>query len=129
MPVHNGHKVHKSTGHGNVGDISCPDLVGAIDGQVSEQIWVNLVCRMRPAGMRLWVDCFYAHQSHQPLNAFTVDLTALSAEMSRHRPAAVGWRFHVLLVNQAHQLQVFGFNPRRLVVERGPAYVQKLALS
>ena len=123
MPVHNGHQVHKSTGHGNVGDVSCPDLVGPINGQVPEQVGVNPVCRVWPAGMRLWVDCLYAHQSHQPLNAFAVDLTALSAEMPRHRPAAVGWCFHVLLINQAHKLKIIGFNPARFVVKCGPVYV------
>jgi hypothetical protein len=37
VPVHDRHQVHKPTGHGNVGDIGCPNLIGMIDGQVSEQ--------------------------------------------------------------------------------------------
>jgi hypothetical protein len=38
MPVHDRHQVHKATGHGNVGDIGSPNLIGMIDPQVSEQI-------------------------------------------------------------------------------------------
>jgi hypothetical protein len=37
VPVYDRHQVHKPTGHGNVDDIGCPNLIGMIDGQVSEQ--------------------------------------------------------------------------------------------
>ena len=48
-----------------------------IDGQVPEQIGVNPVLRMGTTGVRLGVDRFDAHQTHQPLDAFAVDRAAL----------------------------------------------------
>jgi len=43
VPVHDGHKIHKSLGHGYVSDISTPDLIGNGDGQILEQIGINRV--------------------------------------------------------------------------------------
>jgi hypothetical protein len=54
-----------------------------IDGQVSEQVGVNLMLRMGPTGVRLGIDRLYAHQPHQPLNPLPVDLSALPPEMPR----------------------------------------------
>ena len=116
MPVHDGDKIHKAVSHGNVGDISSPNLIGMIDGQVPEQIWINPVLWMRPTCMWLRVDGFYAHQPHQSLDVLTIDLTALSTEMSRKRSTAVRRCLHVLLINQAHQFQVFGFDRLWFVV-------------
>ena len=45
------------------------------------------------------------------------------------RPAAVGRGLQVLLVDQAHEVQVLGINRARLIVERGPAQSQQLALA
>jgi len=55
-----------------------------IDGQVPEQIGVNPVLRMGTAGLRFGIDRLDAHPSHQTLDAFAVDLTALSPEMLCH---------------------------------------------
>ena len=89
IPVHDNDKIHKPTGHRNIGDVTGPNLVDVIDRQISEQIRENLMFRMGSAGVGFRVNRLYAHQSHQALDPFAVDLTALPAEMSRHRPAAV----------------------------------------
>ncbi len=50
VPVHDGHKVHKSPAHRDVGDIGCPYLIGSVDGQVPEQIGIDLMLGMWTAG-------------------------------------------------------------------------------
>ena len=130
VPVHDRHQIHIPVRHGHVGDVRRPRLIGVIDGQVPEQIGVNPMLRMRAAGVRLGVDRLDAHQPHQPLDAFAVDPAAMLApEMPDHRTAAVEGGFQVLLVNQAHQLQVIGIDRLRGIVERRAAQCQQLALS
>ncbi len=85
--------------------------------------------RMWSAGVGFRVNRLYAHQSHQTPDPFAVDPTALPAEMSRHRPAAVGRCFQVLLVDEAHQFQILDFNRSRFVVKRGPVEAQQLTLA
>ena len=62
--------------------------------------------RMWSAGVGFRVNRLYAHQSHQTPDPFAVDPTALPAEMSRHRPAAVGRCFQVLLVDEAQDVEI-----------------------
>ena len=85
--------------------------------------------RMGSTGVGFRVNRLYAHQSHQTLDPFAVDLTALPAEMPGHRAAAVCRCFQVLLVDEAHQLQILDFNRLWLVVKRGPVEAQQLTLA
>ena len=51
--VHDRRQVHEAFGHGNVGRVQRPDLVGAIDVQLAQQVGVDLVARSGLAGTRL----------------------------------------------------------------------------
>lgn len=53
LPIDHSGKVDKASGHWDIGDIHCPDLMGAIDGEVSQQGGVDLVLRMPFAGIGL----------------------------------------------------------------------------
>ena len=46
-------QVHEAFGHGNVGRVQRPDLVGAIDVQLAQQVGVDLVAKSGLAGTRL----------------------------------------------------------------------------
>ena len=61
VPVHDRHQVHIPPGHTHVSDVGRPHLIGVIDAQVPQQIGVNPVLRVRPAGVRLGVDRLDAH--------------------------------------------------------------------
>ncbi len=89
VPVHDNNEIHKSPGHGNIGDVAGPDLIDMIDGQIPEKVRVNPVFRIGPAGVGFRVNRLDAHQPHQPLDPLAVDLAALPFEMPCHRPAAV----------------------------------------
>jgi hypothetical protein len=49
-----------------VRDIRTPDLVRLVDGQMPQQIRIDLVPRMRLARLRVLVDRRQAHLRHQP---------------------------------------------------------------
>jgi len=55
-PVHDGHQIQEAFPHGDVGDVTAPDLIGPINAQPTEQIGVGLVPLGRLAGVGLLVD-------------------------------------------------------------------------
>ena len=84
--------------------------------------------RMRPTGFRPGVNSLQAHQSHQPLNMFSVDFIAQPAQMVSHRPRAPGGRLQVLFIDEPHQLQILSLNRLGSVVIRGSLEVQQPTL-
>ena len=84
MPVHDGYQAHKPTAHGDVSYVGCPYLIGFFDVEIPEQIWINLMLRMRSAGPRLRIDRLKTHQAHQPLHAFTVDSVTQPPQIVSH---------------------------------------------
>ena len=52
--VHHRREVHKAFGHGDVGRVQRPDLVGAYDGQLAQKVGVDFVAgsRLARAGLR-----------------------------------------------------------------------------
>ena len=85
VPVHDRYKVHETPAHRDVGDIGRPYLVWPVNCQVSQQVWVDLVLRMRPAGPGLRVNGFQTHKTHQALYTLPIDFIAQPAQMVSHR--------------------------------------------
>ena len=52
-PVHHRNQINKAPGHRNIRYIGAPDLIGMVDVQIPQQIWVDFVSGMSPAGVRL----------------------------------------------------------------------------
>ena len=103
-------------------------MIGAINCEVSEQVGIDFMRRMRPAGFRFRINRLQAHQPHQSLNPFAVDLIAQSPKVVSHRTAAPAGAFQILLIDQAHQLQILGLNRFLFVVECGAIQIQYSAL-
>lgn len=55
-PIHDGHQIDEAPAHRDIGDVSGPDLVRPVDGEVPQQIRIDLVPRPLLAGIRLPVD-------------------------------------------------------------------------
>ena len=55
VPVHDGHQIHEPSFHGDVGYVGRPHLVRAVDGKASEQVRIDLVLRVRSAGLGLGI--------------------------------------------------------------------------
>ena len=47
VPVHDNRQKNKTFCHRYVGDVSGPDLIALIDGQIPQQIWIHFVLGMR----------------------------------------------------------------------------------
>jgi hypothetical protein len=75
------------------------------------------------------IDGLYTHDPHQPLNPLAIYFVAQSAQMISHGATSPAWSLEILLVNEAHQLEILRFNRLLLVVEGGSADVQQPALT
>ena len=64
-PIDDGGKIGEAACHGDVRDVHCPDLIGAQNQQIPEQIQVDFVSRFRFRGVRTAVDRHDAHPLHQ----------------------------------------------------------------
>ena len=108
MPRAMGSEVSNATGPREMpnGDVHRPDLVRTCDGQVSQQIGVDLVPQCRFRGVGLAVKRLDAHPLHQRGDVQPSDLEALLNQQALQHPAARERKFHVQLVNPMHQLQI-----------------------
>jgi len=106
VPVDDHDQIGKAMRQANVGDVGAPDLVGACDGHASQQIRIDLVLWVRLAGVGAWRHPGQAHQSHQPLYPFAVDVMAFALQEDDHPATAVKGAAGVFLVHQAAQHQV-----------------------
>jgi len=89
-PVHNGGQIEQTAAHRNARDIGAPDVIGMIDGEAAQQIWIDLVTRRRPAQVRLRKQRLDTENAHQALDAF-----AIHSQLQRHAPAAVKRTFQI----------------------------------
>ena len=83
------------------------------------------------AGARTWGYALYSHQPHEPLYPLSVDWMALVIEPCSYLAAAVKRRMCVLLINQAHQVQVLSalLSRSRLVIPARPVQPDQLTLA
>ena len=85
--------------HRKVTNIGAPDLVGPLDRDAAQQVWIDLVTCRRPAQIRLRIQRLDSQNSHQPLDAFAADL-----QCDGHATAAEEWAIHIQLVEPAEQV-------------------------
>jgi hypothetical protein len=83
-PVHDGHQAQKPPSHGQVGDVSGPDLVYPVDLQSLQEVGVHLMVRCRLAGVGPPVDGLQPHYLHQALDPLAVDLVPLGPQPDRN---------------------------------------------
>ena len=74
------------------------------DGQLPQQIWVDLVPRCRFRGVRLAIERLDTHTLHQRGNVQTSDLEALLHQQSLQHPAARERERHMQFADPVHQL-------------------------
>ena len=102
-----GDEVEEASPHRAVGHVRAPDLIG--DAQMSQQVGVNAVLRMRLAGLRRLVDRRQADLAHQPPDP-------LCGQQSSPDAADAPWSLYSRafpegLVDDAHQSRFSGVSP------------------
>ena len=102
VPVHDGHQVEESPGHGQVGDVGGPRLVGPGNSDLFQQIGIDPVLRRRPAGAGTPVDGPQPHDAHQSLHPLPAHPPALPGQPDLHAPRPVEGCIQVLSVHGLH---------------------------
>ena len=86
VPVQDDHQVEESPGHGQIGDVRGPHLVGPGDPGVPQQVGIDPMLRRRLAGAGTPVDGPQPHDSHQPLHPLPAYRYPLPLQPGLHPP-------------------------------------------
>ncbi len=84
--------------------------------QSAQQVRVDGMLGMGPAGVRTPRHALQSHDAHEPLPPLAVDLMPLGPERHRHSPAAVVGALEVERVDATHELQLLVAHLDGLVV-------------
>ena len=105
-PVHDGHQEDEAAPHRDIGDVGCPHLIRPLDRQISEQVRIHRMRRVRRAGVALAIDRRDAHLVHQRAHMLAAHHEAFQLEhVAQH--AGTGEReVQVQLVDAPHQRQI-----------------------
>lgn len=128
-PVHDSDEVQEAAAHGDVRNVSAPDLIGPVYDQAAQQIGIGTMLRMSHRRFGLLVYRLQTHPSHQAPDTFAPDFIALALEVTRHLATAVERGLHELLVNEPHQCEVQNALALPAAVETRPADRDQLALA
>lgn len=77
-----------ATRHGDVGDVCAPDLIGAFDLELAQQVGVFVVALVGDAGAGPTVNGFEPHFPAQTLNSLAVGLDVVVPFQNFHQLAA-----------------------------------------
>ena len=69
--IHDRYQVQKTSFYRNVSDVNCPHSAGPLNQQISRQIWIELISRMRLAGTGLTAD-----EANMPILSSAVGLSS-----------------------------------------------------
>ena len=106
MPVDDSGQVHEAAQYRHIGDVSAPDLVDMRNRQIAQEIGIAFMPLAQRITASPGVDRMNAHKTHQPSDPFATDRVAQPAGISNYLAPAIEGRAQVLLINQAHQMQV-----------------------
>jgi hypothetical protein len=97
--------------------------LGPLDRDAPQQVWVDLMTRLRTAQVRFRIEGFDAQDAHQPLDAL-----AIHFQLDGHFAASEKRTLQIQLVELAEQSQVLRALRPRLVVVGRARHPQQFAL-
>lgn len=106
IPVQNRHSVAEALSQSEVGDISTPHLIGALDGQPPQQVGGDRMPRRGLAGVGTGSPPRQPQRLHQALHALAVDPQPAVPQQLHHPPAAKERMAGVLFINQPQYQQI-----------------------
>ena len=104
--VHHGGEVNETSSHRDVCRVQRPDVIGAPDGKLSQQMGVNLVTGVRLAGAWLGRQGLYPHAYHERADVAPAYLASFAQQISAQHARAHEGVFQVQLVHSSHELKV-----------------------
>lgn len=90
-------------GHGNIGNIDRPDLVGKVYSVVSEETGNNGLFEVSLGEIGFGVNGINRYQLHQAPDSFTSHLVAILTELYGYFPGAQIREFYIPVVNTPYQ--------------------------
>jgi hypothetical protein len=109
-PVDDRGEIDEALGHRDVGDVHRPDLVGTLDFVGAQQVRIDRLLAVAPAGVGLAVQCFDAHPPHQPLHRTARHGHAFAQQLSPDLAHAVNLK--IFLPDPADMLAQSRITPR-----------------
>ena len=120
-PIDYRRKIDKPLGHRDISRIQCPNLVGPLNGQAPQQIWVYFMAEMPLAGPRLSVQCFNSHTFHQCADTLAAHIETCSIKLIAQHAGTHEWVLKVQSVNPTHERQIRRADWLGLIVDAAPA--------
>src|SRR5947209_8575807 len=106
MPIHDRDEVEKSLLHRHIGDVCGPDLIRPANLEVSEQVRVDGMLRVRLARPWLGGHRLEPHHAHEPLHALAIDVLSFGPKRLRNLATPIEWVFEMKLINATHQSEL-----------------------
>ncbi len=128
-PVDDCGQIDEAARHGNVGDVHRPDLVGPDDGEIAQQIGIDLVPRRRLRGVGAAVERLDVHLLHERSDVTPAHAVALRVQEPLQHPASRERVVEMQFVDPAHQRQIGGWDGTGQVVDAAPADPQNACLA
>jgi hypothetical protein len=128
-PIHECDQIEEAVPHRDIGYVAAPDMVGALDWQLSQQIGIDRVLRVLLAGVGAFVDGLQAHDAHQAAHTVATRVEPSSRQIGSDLAAAKEGILREDTVDLVYQLQRASINAHGRVIQRRPTDFQKLALA
>src|SRR5450432_4259126 len=117
-PVEHDREIDETLGHGHVGDVHGPDLVGLGDGQSTQQIRIDLVAWFWLGRARTSVQGLYPHALHERLHMPAADLAPIKCQQAAQHPRTGKWELGMELVDLSHQGEIGLRYRTRQIIDR-----------
>lgn len=129
VPVHDRHEVDEALPHGDISDVGGEHLIEPCYVDTFLEIGVHRMILVENAQLFFRSDVLKTHLSHEADNTLLVYPIPLVLQPGRHPGDAVGVVFHILPVNEFHEVEIEVGERDRLVIEAWPVETQEFALS
>lgn len=96
---------HIDHGQSNLGGITYPDLVAAVDHQLARQLGNDFVLELSLTFAWLWCACLDAHLDHQCAHMKATDLVALPPKCSAQLARTHEWEIQMDQIHHMHDAE------------------------
>jgi len=128
VPIDDGNEVDESSLQAYIGDIGAPYLIRMSNLQVSEKVWILLVCLVRYRCILLRIDGSYTECLHEASDFEMSCIESFLFEHDTHPSWPEEWMFGIYLIESFKDLLFLGISNRYVVVA-GTGDTKKFRLS
>lgn len=127
-PVEYHAQIDTTPAHWDACRIHGPDLIRAFDGEVKQQVGIDAVRLVAPAGIGFAVDGLDVEFLHQRADMLSANFMAFEFEHIAQHPRPGKGMFQVQFINTTHEPQIGLGCGLRLVIDQGAGELEQLDL-